>query len=209
MFIVSDIIPRGGLIILELIKAQKSHACDFVDLVLMTGRDFFEGCFGRRVERMLRNLYIQERNLFSHECTWFGLLDAQIVGLIVGYSYDYVKENRLNTGVMILKEIGLFRFMNLVKVDGALGKHSKDEFYLSNLAIYPKFRSMGFGRKLVEYVFELARQQNCKRVVLDVERENEVAKALYYKMGFKKISEKRIRVGHHEFCFERMSFEGL
>ncbi|MFN3283425.1 MAG: GNAT family N-acetyltransferase [Pseudothermotoga sp.] len=193
---------------LELVRAQRSHVHDFAKLVLMSAPDFFERCFGKQVEQMLRRLFVKERNLFSYECTWFGSV-GEIVGVVVGYSYDYAKESRLNTGIMILKEIGFFRFVNLVKVDSVLGKHSKDEFYLSNLAIYPKFRSMGFGRKLVEYVFELARQQNCKRVVLDVEKGNEPAKALYYKMAFKKISEKRIRVGHHDFCFERMLFEGL
>lgn len=193
---------------LKLIRAERSHVRDFVDLILMTGRDFFEKCFGKGVEQMLQNLFVQEGNLFSHECTWFGWVE-EIVGVIVGYPYDYVKKNRLNTGKMILKEIGVFKFLDLIKVDSILGKHSKGEFYLSNIAVYPKFRSLGFGKKLVEGVFEIAKAQSCKRVLLDVEKGNEAAKALYYNMGFKKISENKIRLGRNEFYFERMSFEGL
>lgn len=191
----------------ELIKADRFNANDFVQLVLMTGKDFLENAFGKQVNQMLRKLFLQPKNLFSHECTWFGLVEKEIFGVIVGYSYDYARTCRINTGRLILKEIGFWRFLTLIKIDRVLGKHSKGEFYLSNIAVYPKFRSMGLGRKLIEYTFEIARQQGCKKIILDVEKQNELAKALYRKVGFEKIGEGKIKFAHSEFHFERMSFE--
>lgn len=192
----------------ELIKAQKTQVNDFVNLVLMTGRDFFEKCFGKQANQVLQKLFVRQGNLFSYECTWFGVA-VEIFGVIVGYSYDYAKKCRVNTGRLILKEIGFYKLFNLIKIDNVLGRHSKGEFYLSNVAVYPKFRSMGLGKKLIEYVFEIAKRQGCKKIMLDVEKQNEVAKALYYKKGFKKVNEKAIKFGYNEFCFKRMLVEVL
>lgn len=193
----------------QIIKAQQLHVHDFANLVLMTGKEFLESVFGKQVKKVIEKLFVQKRNLFSYECTWFGLIEDEVFGVIVGYSYDYAKKYRVNTGRLILKEIGFYKLFNLIKIDNVLGRHSKGEFYLSNIAIYPKFRSMGLAKKLIEYVFEIAKQQRCEKVVLDVEKQNEVAKALYRKVGFEKVDEKMIRFGHNEFYFERMSFEIL
>ncbi len=127
--------------------------------------------------------------------------------MIVGYSHDYARRCRINTGRLLLRKIGLCRLLAMVKIDRTLGRHSKGDFYLSNIAIYPKFRSMGLGKKLVEYTFKIAKQQGCGRIILDVEKQNDLAKALYKRMGFEKIGESRIKIHNSEFCFERMSFK--
>ena len=40
------------------------------------------------------------------------------------------------------------------------------------------------ARKLIESVIEWAREQNCRRVVLEVANENQAAIALYHACGF-------------------------
>ena len=189
---------------IEFVTAERSLVEDFTRLVMMTGKQFFEATFGKEVEQMLARLFVEDKNLFSHQCTWFGIIDRRIFGLIVAYSYDYARKHRLNTGKLMLKQIGFFRLFSLIKIDRVLGKYSKGDFYLSNLAVYPQFRSMGLGKKFIEFSFHLARQNGCERIMLDVEKQNTVAKSLYYKMGFDKIKEGIVKMGKRVFIFERM-----
>lgn len=190
---------------IEFVTAERSLVEDFTRLVMMTGKQFFEATFGKEVEQMLARLFVEDKNLFSHQCTWFGVIDRRIFGLIVAYSYDYARKHRLNTGKLMLKQIGFFRLFSLIKIDRVLGKYSKGDFYLSNLAVYPQFRSMGLGKKLIEFSFHLARQNGCERIMLDVEKGNAVATNLYFKVGFEKTKESTIKIGRLVFTFERLS----
>ena len=59
-----------------------------------------------------------------------------------------------------------------------------DEFRLHNIAVHPDFRGRGVGRGLIEAVESLCQQRDFRRILLEVRKDNEVARRLYLGLGF-------------------------
>lgn len=59
-----------------------------------------------------------------------------------------------------------------------------DEFRMHNIAVHPDFRGRGVGRGLIEAVESLCRQRDFQRILLEVRKDNEVARRLYLGLGF-------------------------
>lgn len=62
-----------------------------------------------------------------------------------------------------------------------------EEYYIEHLAILPDRRGQGIGTQLIEFAENQARTKWLKRVVLDVEIENEEARRLYERLGLQTI----------------------
>ena len=58
-------------------------------------------------------------------------------------------------------------------------------FHINNLAVDPAFRQRGYGKILMESMMELAKQNRCDRVYLEVRVSNEPAIQLYRSLGFR------------------------
>lgn len=69
------------------------------------------------------------------------------------------------------------------------------EWYIDILAVYPEYRRLGIGRKLLVEVENLARQQGATKIALNCEKDNTKAYQLYEKLGYTPESE-RILSGH-------------
>ncbi|MDY2745473.1 MAG: GNAT family N-acetyltransferase [Methanosphaera sp.] len=73
--------------------------------------------------------------------------------------------------------------------------HIRDnDYYLGNLYVNPEYRKNGNGSKLVEKCKQLARQSNCKQILLDVEYTKPYLLDFYAKLGFKKSSKNYHRI---------------
>jgi [ribosomal protein S18]-alanine N-acetyltransferase len=64
------------------------------------------------------------------------------------------------------------------------------EAHILNVAIDPKLRGCGLGKKLVTRLIDQARWHRSERIFLEVRRSNEAARKLYYKLGFNEIGER-------------------
>lgn len=62
-----------------------------------------------------------------------------------------------------------------------------DEAELLNIAVSSNYRRYGIAKRLLEHLFTLARQQGAYRMLLEVRKSNEGARALYEQMGFSKL----------------------
>jgi ribosomal protein S18 acetylase RimI-like enzyme len=60
-----------------------------------------------------------------------------------------------------------------------------DEFYLDTLSVSSEFQNQGFGRELIQAMEEMAYDNDYLKLALNVEFENDAAKRLYERMGFK------------------------
>ena len=60
-----------------------------------------------------------------------------------------------------------------------------DDFYICELAICSNQRGKGYGTKALDQLIQLARDLDCKRVVLDADFRNDGAFRLYSSKGFK------------------------
>ena len=59
-----------------------------------------------------------------------------------------------------------------------------DDAWLEDVYVRGEAQGKGLGRSLTEAAVELARKRGAKRIQLDVEEENETARAVYDKAGF-------------------------
>jgi ribosomal protein S18 acetylase RimI-like enzyme len=64
------------------------------------------------------------------------------------------------------------RIFYLLKAQNIVGKIAENEYYLSNIAVYPEFRSLGLGIKLLSEIEREARKAGSNKIVLDVETSN-------------------------------------
>jgi [ribosomal protein S18]-alanine N-acetyltransferase len=59
-----------------------------------------------------------------------------------------------------------------------------DEGHITNLAAHPLYRRQGVGKKLMEHLITVARENDVKNLTLEVRRSNLSAQELYQKFGF-------------------------
>tara|TARA_A100001015_G_C14927186_1_gene686874 strand:+ start:156 stop:605 length:450 start_codon:yes stop_codon:yes gene_type:complete len=62
-----------------------------------------------------------------------------------------------------------------------------DECEILSLGIEPECQSRGYGTQLIEFCMQKARENNCKKLFLEVRVSNLPAQRLYEKIGFKSI----------------------
>lgn len=60
-----------------------------------------------------------------------------------------------------------------------------DEGHITNIAVHPSFRRMGFGGMILESLIDVCKAQGVKSMTLEVRTSNDPAISLYTKYGFK------------------------
>lgn len=181
---------------------------DFSNLIIYTGKDFFYSLFGNKAKKIFKNLYIEKNNQFSFEFTNFVEIDNKICGMVLSYSYEEKKKITLFTGYLLIKNIKfefIKNFSYFYKAFSKLGLLKNNEYYISNIAIYPQFRGLGIGSKLLYYTENLAKEKGCNKLVLEVEKENLRAINIYKKFGLKIEKEFSLNLKNKKFIFYRMN----
>lgn len=64
-------------------------------------------------------------------------------------------------------------------------RFAADEIHLIKIYVYIAKRGYGYGKRLLYELIEIAKEKNCKKMVLEVNPENLNAVELYKAMGFK------------------------
>lgn len=59
-----------------------------------------------------------------------------------------------------------------------------DLIHITTVAVHPDFRRRGIGEKLMNYILDIGKKENCRLCVLEVRVSNERAINLYKKLGF-------------------------
>ena len=167
-------------------KGKPEDAQDFSQLLLFTGPMLLLYLFGSNVRNIMKNLFQHTKNYFGFEHSYFVELNDKIAGMALAYDYKQKKQESLHMGLLLLKYLKwsfFTRITYLLKLE--YGKIRKSECYLSNIAVYPEFRGLGLGKKLLEVIEKEARKAGNKRIVLDVEIDNKKAIRLYESFGYK------------------------
>ncbi len=66
-----------------------------------------------------------------------------------------------------------------------------DEVHILNFGVDPRYQRRGFGRQLLTHALRNIGKQGAKFVYLEVRRSNHSAIALYEKVGFNKVGERK------------------
>ncbi len=90
--------------------------------------------------------------LFSFEHVHFVEFEGEKAGMILGYDWKIKKLENLRTGFLLLKKIGvgiLKKLSLFIRFNASGGKLHSGEFYISNIAVEPKYRGMGVGKRIM------------------------------------------------------------
>lgn len=93
-----------------------------------------------------------------------------------------------NAFFMELKKNKLAKYC-VVEVDGAVAGYGGmwlvlDEAHITNIAVHPKYRGMGVGKKIMDGLVGEGLRINIKRMTLEVRTSNLTAQGLYKNLGF-------------------------
>ena len=178
MDIMDDIIIRKG---------RTEDAQDFSQLILLSAATFFPSIFASNTEEIMRKIFQQPGNLFSFEHSYFIEVNNKIAGMALGYNWEQKRREELHTGLLLVKYLKwsfFTRIFYLLKAQGIVGKVSENEYYLSNIAVYPEFRALGLGTKLFSEIKRESEKTGANKIVLDVETNNKRAIKLYERLGY-------------------------
>ena len=139
--------------------------------------------------------FVQTGNNFvGYENIYLCFTDNVIAGLIIGYagkSYSKIK-----TLLDLLFKLRLTQILNYLIISSQLFDTAytpyleEDDFYISVIVVDEQYRNQGIGTLLLNHAVEIAREKECKKIVLDVDKDNEIAQSLYKKFGFICLREK-------------------
>jgi ribosomal protein S18 acetylase RimI-like enzyme len=142
---------------------------------------------GHSTLQVLAGLHRRKNNRLSYRHAHLAECDGQPVGLLI--SFPGGKLSRLDwlTGWCLLQIIGLSATIRLARIQSAYGdlkETGADEFYISNLAVFPGFEGQGIGSRLMAYAEDLARASGLQKCSLIVAFGHENACRLYERLGY-------------------------
>ena len=189
-------------------KGRTEDAQDFSQLILLSAATFFPSIFASNTEEVMRKIFQQPGNLFSFEHSYFIEVNGKIAGMALGYNWEQKRREELHTGLLLVKYLKwsfFTRIFYLLKAQGIVGKVSENEYYLSNIAVYPEFRALGLGTKLFSEIKRESEKTGANKIVLDVETNNQRAVRLYERLGYIiKWRTPSIKINKETFEFFRM-----
>lgn len=135
-----------------------------------------------------------EKSLKKDDCIKVIFDDNDIIGLLVYYTHDRkLKTHWTPLKLLIVDILDYFVLCDIRKGD----------FYIAEFAVDEKYRSKGYGSKVIEDVLNYAKNNDYKRLILDVDFKNTKAKSLYERLGFKVFNKKSfLRRGMYNMEFK-------
>jgi ribosomal protein S18 acetylase RimI-like enzyme len=109
------------------------------------------------------------------------------------------------TKLMELRKKGI-RMFGLVCDDRQVGfvaieKSGDAVYYMEKLAVLPGYRHRGFGKQLMDFMFDYVKKENGKKVSVGIINENTVLKNWYRSYGFMETGTRRLEHLPFLVCF--------
>lgn len=131
---------------------------------------------------VLRAVACAEATQYSYENVLIAESKGVVMGGVVGYDGAHLMALRRGTLAIIEEHTG--------RVPMIVDETEAGEYYLDSVGVYPQFRGMGVGLKLVKAFVEQAFAKGAERVGLIVDIQNPNAERLYCKLGFRYVGER-------------------
>jgi ribosomal protein S18 acetylase RimI-like enzyme len=189
--------------------AQSSDAPHIARLVLLSAETFLPAVFGPGIAKAVEEMAAGRGTLFSHEHAWVAEGEGDVRGMLLGYAgaAKAAQDPRTGLGLLsVLRADMIRRLPALLKMQSTIGRIGRNQYYISNVAVYPRHRGSGIGALLIARARQEAGSAGLADMVLDVETDNPDAQRLYERLGFRVTRETPALVlGGHAFAFRRMA----
>lgn len=144
-----------------------------------------------RAQKILTHLFAVEGHRLGYEVTEMALYQGRVIGLMVTYSGKQYRKLDRQLNRLIAKQYRLrgklalaMRAWPMLFVNEA----SRDEFLIGNLAVRGRYRDKGAGTVMLDHIEQRAAARGLSKVALRVAIENQAARQLYERQGFKTVS---------------------
>lgn len=138
--------------------------------------------------QVLTSLFLRRGNRASFNLAYLAERAGQVAGLLLAYPGRLLSRLNWMTGWHFSRVFGLASIIRLARLQSAYGdlkETETDEFYISNLAVFPEFQGQGIGTELMAYAEEMARESGLQKCSLIVTFGHENASHLYEHLGYK------------------------
>lgn len=192
-------------------QPNAEDASAFVELAEMAAGQLLRTVLKDRGLAMMSALFLRNRNHFSHHHVRFAMIEGRIAGMLHGLGDDSSRPNDLRTTLLQLRFLSwrlpaiMVRSWPLRRVIEFVNQRHSGHFYISYVAVHPRFRRQGVARSLMAEAEALARLDDCTTLSLSVDPNDRAAMEFYRSCGLSEIA--RSPTGHfhgREEVFVRM-----
>jgi ribosomal protein S18 acetylase RimI-like enzyme len=168
-------------------REDAPQAAALIRLAMGEFADYFFGGNPLSPDEILRELFAQNGGRFSQTSGAIAEANGGPAGLLISYPARRMFRLAMTTALQLLKAIGLSGILRMARRALALAnirEANPDEYYVSSLAVFPRFQGRGIGAQLLAYADERALREGLSKCSLIVDTQNRPALRLYQRMGY-------------------------
>jgi len=143
---------------------------------------------GHSTPQVLTDLFLKRGNRVSYPLSHLAEQNGKTAGLLLAYPGSMLSRFNWMTGWHLLGVFGLAATARLARRQldyGDLKEAERDEFYVSNLGVFPELQGKGIGTLLMAFAEGMARKAGLQKCSLIVTFGHENARRLYEHLGYK------------------------
>jgi ribosomal protein S18 acetylase RimI-like enzyme len=185
---------------LEFRQANAEDAAACVDLVYSASPELFEHLFttGKKsAKEYLAHEFRHGGGFFGHRIHTVAVLHGEVVGVAAFYGRKAFKAMQKEALVNLFRFYGLLGMIPLAfrawRTSSLVKMPRRGAVYIANVGVRPDMRGQGIGSALIRHGTARAKAEGFTEMSLDVASDNPKAEALYRRLGFSFVREKRIK----------------
>jgi ribosomal protein S18 acetylase RimI-like enzyme len=178
--------------------ARADDADSAVPLIHASGPESFDYVFcasgAGQALGFLRFAFASGRGRFGWGNHTVACVDGRVVGIGTSYGAKANAGFLLDDGWLIARHYGLRSpgvMLRGLRTEQVIRPPQHDEWMIAHLAMAPEERGHGIGARMAHELIEHGRRAGVPRTVLDVSVQNPRAEALYRRLGFVVVVERR------------------
>jgi len=174
----SIIIRRG--------KPEDAH--HFSELVTLSSPKIYPMIFGSKTKSLMKKLFRHKRHYYSFDKSFFIEVDGKTAGMAQLHRFSLRKREKNNLILLLMKYMNWrlpASVWSLLKSEKIIKRFAAQECYLSNLAVYPEYRSLGLGSRLIGALEDELKSIGKSRMILHADVNNHGAIRLYQRLGYR------------------------
>jgi len=158
-------------------------------------------------KKVISRLFRRQKNRYSYQYTNLAIIDGEVAGLILSYPGKVLKSLNfpMVESMIAVSELPqllqfFYRSLPLIRIKEA----AADEYFINNMAIFPKFRGQGIAKFLMNLAQKRAKESGLNKCALTVEIKNSRTVELYQYLGYQIVDTIKV-----ERLNRRIGFTGL